>query len=67
MSTPILQYPTGNAVSGRVFSLGALKVWIGMTVALMVVTFVASYLIRRKEAKKSEKRRNMLDFSEYEV
>lgn len=61
MSTDILQYSTDNSVQTETVSLGALKTWIAMTLPLMMITFLSSYLVRRKEGQRVTKRRNKVD------
>jgi len=61
MSTDILKYSANNGMQTATFSLGALKIWIAMTLLLMIMTFLSSCLIRRRENQKSRRRRNKLD------
>jgi len=47
MSTDIIHFQAESKTSGKIFQLGALELYLAITIPLMAVTFAAWYLVYR--------------------
>lgn len=53
MSTDILKFPSDSGKPKRTFSAEALGWYLGVTIPIMIVTFLASYKFRSFEKKRA--------------
>ena len=59
MSTDIVHWDQTNGISSQVFQLGALKVYLAVSLPLMLVTFVVWYvfgLLEKRNQKRNKER-----------
>ena len=63
MSTDIVHWDQTNGISSKVFQLGALQVYLAVSLPLMLVTFGVWYVFRRLEKRKQNRNKEILEAS----